>query len=157
MADSNIITATAPVGSLDTGKLIKDFNTEQQREVKDIEDDRKLSDQAYGQANKDIAGLDEGLPIIPKPVLSTSSSDRDPSKVWSQSPLKEKGFDSGDYKKMAFAAVGMGDHDLAFQRLEEAIEHKTNFVNLLAIEPFFQPLRTDGRFSILLKTLNLSR
>ena len=37
----------------------------------------------------------------------------------------------------AFAAIGMGDHDLAFQRLEEAIDHKTNFVNMLAVEPFF--------------------
>ena len=55
----------------------------------------------------------------------------------------------------AFAAIGMGDHDLAFQRLEEAIEHKTNFVNMLAVEPFFEPLRSDGRFSRLLKTLNL--
>jgi adenylate cyclase len=57
----------------------------------------------------------------------------------------------------AFAATGMGDHDLAFQRLEEAIEHKTNFVNTLAVEPFFEPLRSNGRFSRLLKTLNLPR
>ena len=55
----------------------------------------------------------------------------------------------------AFAAAGMGDHDLAFQRLEEAIEYKTNFVNMLAVEPFFEPLRHDGRFTKLLKTLNL--
>jgi len=57
----------------------------------------------------------------------------------------------------AFAAIGMGDHDLAFHRLEEAIEHKTNFINLVAVEPFFDPLRSDGRFSRLLKTLNLPR
>ena len=38
----------------------------------------------------------------------------------------------------AFAAIGMGDFDLAFQCLEEAIDHKTNFVNLLAVEPFFR-------------------
>ena len=57
----------------------------------------------------------------------------------------------------AFAAIGIGDHDLAFHRLEEAIEHKTNFVNLVAVEPLFEPLRSDGRFSTLLKTLNLPR
>ena len=57
----------------------------------------------------------------------------------------------------AFAAIGIRDHDLAFQRLEEAIEHKTNFVNMLAVEWFFEPLRGDGRFTRLLKTLNLSR
>jgi serine/threonine-protein kinase len=55
-----------------------------------------------------------------------------------------------------FAAVGMGDFDLALQRLDEAIDHKTNFVNLLAIEPFFQPLHADRRFAKLLKKLNLS-
>jgi serine/threonine-protein kinase len=57
----------------------------------------------------------------------------------------------------AFAAIGIGDHDLAFHRLEEAIEHKTNFVNLVTVEPFFAPLRSDARFSSLLKTLNLPR
>jgi adenylate cyclase len=56
-----------------------------------------------------------------------------------------------------FAAVGMGDFDLALQCLDEAINHKTNFVNLLAVEPFFHPLHTDRRFSRLLKKLNLSR
>jgi serine/threonine-protein kinase len=55
-----------------------------------------------------------------------------------------------------FAAVGMGDFDLALQCLDEAINHKTNFVNLLAIEPFFHPLHADRRFAKLLKKLNLS-
>jgi serine/threonine-protein kinase len=55
-----------------------------------------------------------------------------------------------------FAAVGMGDFDLALQCLEEAINHKTNFVNMLAVEPFFHPLHADRRFANLLKKLNLS-
>jgi adenylate cyclase len=55
-----------------------------------------------------------------------------------------------------FAAVGMGDFDLALQCLDEAINHKTNFVSLLAIEPFFHPLHADRRFAKLLKKLNLS-
>jgi serine/threonine-protein kinase len=55
----------------------------------------------------------------------------------------------------AFAAIGRGDLDLAFQRLDEAIEHKTIFINLLGIEPFFNPLRRDARFAKLLKRLNL--
>ena len=54
-----------------------------------------------------------------------------------------------------FAAIGMGDFDLAFQCLDEAINHKTNFVNVLAIEPFFHPLHADRRFAKLLKKLNL--
>jgi len=55
----------------------------------------------------------------------------------------------------AFAAIGMKDLDLAFERLNEAIEDKTAFVNLLAVEPFFEPLRSDRRFDSLLKNLNL--
>jgi serine/threonine-protein kinase len=55
-----------------------------------------------------------------------------------------------------FGAVGMGDFDLALRCLDEAIDHKTNFVNLLAIEPFFHPLHADRRFAKLLKKLNLS-
>jgi len=55
----------------------------------------------------------------------------------------------------AFAAVGMKHFDLAFQRVHEAIEDKTAFVNLLAMEPFFEPLRSDQRFTRLLKRLNL--
>ncbi len=55
----------------------------------------------------------------------------------------------------ALAAVGIGDHHLAFQRLEEAVDQKTNFVNMLGVEPFFDPLRHDCRFTNLLKRLNL--
>jgi TolB-like protein len=57
----------------------------------------------------------------------------------------------------AFAAMGMKDFDLAFEGLNKAIEDKTAFVNLLAIEPFFEPLRSDRRFASLLMRLNLSR
>jgi adenylate cyclase len=56
----------------------------------------------------------------------------------------------------ALAAIGLKDFDLAFQRLDEAIDHKTNFVNLLAVEPFFYPLRSDHRFTRILKKLNLA-
>ncbi|WP_242617832.1 tetratricopeptide repeat protein [Edaphobacter modestus] len=55
-----------------------------------------------------------------------------------------------------FAAIGMGDFDLAFKCLDEAINHKTIFINLLAVEPFFQPLHADRRSAKLLKKLNLS-
>jgi adenylate cyclase len=54
------------------------------------------------------------------------------------------------------AATGMGNFDLALQRLDEAIDHKTNFVNMLAVEPFFHPLHADPKFANLLKKLNLS-
>ncbi len=55
----------------------------------------------------------------------------------------------------ALAAIGLEDFDLAFRRLDEAVDHKTNFVDLLGVEPFFQPLRGDRRFAKILKRLNL--
>ena len=54
------------------------------------------------------------------------------------------------------AMVAMGDFDLALHKLSETIEDRTNFVNLLAVEPFFNPLRTDSRFRRLLDKLHLS-
>ena len=56
----------------------------------------------------------------------------------------------------AFAAVGMKDTDVAFQCLNNAIDDKTAFVNLLAVEPFFEPLRSDQHFTRLLQRLNLA-
>ena len=56
----------------------------------------------------------------------------------------------------AFAAIGMADFDAALQLLSEAIDHRTNFANLLAVEPFFDPLRKHSRFPKLLKKLHLS-
>jgi len=53
------------------------------------------------------------------------------------------------------AAIGMGDFDMAFQKLHEAIKHRTNFVNLVAVDPFFEPLRGDSRFPKVLKALRL--
>jgi serine/threonine-protein kinase len=50
----------------------------------------------------------------------------------------------------------MRNFDLAFQCLDKAINDKTNFINLLAVEPFFHPLHADRRFARLLKKLNLS-
>jgi adenylate cyclase len=55
-----------------------------------------------------------------------------------------------------FAAIGMKNFDLAFKCLDEAINHKTIFINLLAVEPFFHSLHADRRFAKLLKKLNLS-
>jgi serine/threonine-protein kinase len=57
---------------------------------------------------------------------------------------------------IGLAAIGMSDFELAFRKLEEAIEDRTNFVNMLAGEPFFDPLRGDSRFPKLLKKLRLA-
>jgi serine/threonine-protein kinase len=50
----------------------------------------------------------------------------------------------------------MGKFDLAFECLYQAIDDKTNFVNMLAVEPLFHPLRADPRFAKLLKKQNFA-
>ena len=55
----------------------------------------------------------------------------------------------------ALARTGMEQTDLAFRRLDEAIDQQTTWVNMLLVEPFFAPLRSDYRFTGLLKKLNL--
>lgn len=52
-------------------------------------------------------------------------------------------------------AIGMGDFAMAFPCLGDAIRDKTNFMNLLAVEPVFDSLRDDRRFAKLLNKLNL--
>ena len=56
----------------------------------------------------------------------------------------------------ALASIGMHNLNLAFQRLSDAIEHRTNFINLLAVDPYFDPLRKDFRFRKLLRKLQLT-
>ena len=57
---------------------------------------------------------------------------------------------------MGMCAIGMGDTDDAFHFLNAAVEDRTNFINLVAVDPFFSPLAKDPRFSQLLRALNLA-
>jgi adenylate cyclase len=50
---------------------------------------------------------------------------------------------------ISFSMLGTG---LVLIRVDEAIDHKTNFVNLIAVESFFHPLRSDQRFIRFKKT-----
>jgi hypothetical protein len=51
--------------------------------------------------------------------------------------------------------VALGDHEHALTWLERAVEERAPYVAEMAIEPAFDPLRSDPRFVRLLKRLRL--
>ena len=56
---------------------------------------------------------------------------------------------------LALALTGLGDSDGAFGELERACLERDPVLVNLAVEPRFEPLRSDGRFSALVERLNL--
>ena len=58
---------------------------------------------------------------------------------------------------IAAVHVRLGEHDLAFQSLERALEEKDGGLVELKVEPVFDPLRPQGRFHALLRRVGLSQ
>jgi TolB-like protein/Tfp pilus assembly protein PilF len=56
---------------------------------------------------------------------------------------------------MALAYVGLGDTDAAFSALDRAAAERDPAVAYVAVEPRFEPIRSDGRFSPLRQRLGL--
>lgn len=55
----------------------------------------------------------------------------------------------------AFAHVGLGDHDRALELLEEATETRDAELIWIAVEPAFDPLRSEPRFQAILREMGL--
>ncbi|MSO46422.1 MAG: tetratricopeptide repeat protein [Acidobacteria bacterium] len=56
----------------------------------------------------------------------------------------------------AIAHVGLGDRDAAFGSLEQAVVDCDPALTNLAVEPRFEPLRSDARYARLLELLRLA-
>jgi serine/threonine-protein kinase len=56
---------------------------------------------------------------------------------------------------MAVLYIGLGDYDQAFYWLEKAYDHREYDLNFLKVEPLFDPLADDQRFTELLKKMGL--
>lgn len=57
---------------------------------------------------------------------------------------------------IAFIHIGLGEKDEAFQWLEKAYEERDSILTLLKVEPIFDDLRPDARFSKLMKKVGFS-
>ena len=51
--------------------------------------------------------------------------------------------------------LALGDYDDAFVWFERAYEEKSNILQLLKVQPFFDPVRNDVRFKGLLHRVGL--
>ncbi|MFN0086062.1 MAG: protein kinase domain-containing protein [Blastocatellia bacterium] len=58
---------------------------------------------------------------------------------------------------IAAVQVRLGEHDLAFQSLDRALEEKDGGLVELKVEPVFDPLRSQSRFQTLLRRVGLSQ
>ena len=59
--------------------------------------------------------------------------------------------------RVALVHIALGETDLAFEWLEKAIEARDWQMALLNVEPAFDPLRSDQRFSALVERVGLPR
>jgi TolB-like protein/DNA-binding winged helix-turn-helix (wHTH) protein/Tfp pilus assembly protein PilF len=78
--------------------------------------------------------------------------------LWKIEKLREKS--KHDYVRpvdLAYLYAGLGEKDQAFSYLENAYQDRDWMLNLLQIEPAFDPLRSDSRFQDLLRRMNFPR
>ncbi len=56
----------------------------------------------------------------------------------------------------AIIHLGLGEQELTFKWLERAFEERAGFLAFIKVEPMFDPLRSDARFSTLLERMGLA-
>jgi len=57
---------------------------------------------------------------------------------------------------IAVVHTGLGEHDLAFARLDDAFEERSAWMVFMAVDPRLDPLHDDERFTSLLKRSGLA-
>ena len=87
----------------------------------------------YAQTGKRQAALD----IIPK--LRDSSTSR-----------------HGTALDLPVLYLGLGDKDRAFEALNRSVDERAPLIDLLKVDPFFEPLHSDPRYARLLRRMNLT-
>ncbi len=77
-----------------------------------------------------------------------------------QAILKELNFQSKNQPVSPFETamiyIGLGEHEKAFAWLEKAYNERAWQLGFLKVEPIFDPLRPDSRFTDLMRRVNLN-
>jgi serine/threonine-protein kinase len=64
---------------------------------------------------------------------------------------------SGYAGAFVLAYLGLGDYDKTFYWLEQAYKEQSNILQLLKVDPLFDPVRGDPRFQDLLRRVDLDQ
>lgn len=62
---------------------------------------------------------------------------------------------AANFYRLARLAVKLGDHDSAFRHLESAIQYRNAQMVMLMVEPAFDPIRDDPRYTDVLRQIGL--
>ena len=71
-----------------------------------------------------------------------------------KSTLGKVGFFQDDHE-LALLHIVLGNYDLAFSYLEKEVENKSWGIRFLKVHPWYDDIRSDPRFQILLKKMRL--
>ena len=58
---------------------------------------------------------------------------------------------------LAVIYLGLGDNDRVFEYLNQAVDQRSPLIDRVMAEPLYQPLRSDPRYTALLRRMNFTR
>ncbi|MBN1482080.1 tetratricopeptide repeat protein [candidate division KSB1 bacterium] len=122
--------------------------------------EEKMYERAIEEIKKAIDLCPEGsLVVTPRAALAhayaVSGKRQEAEKILTELlDLKKQQYVS--YYDLAVIHTGLGQHDLAFEKLENAVECRDGWLaGHLNIDPRFEPVRSDARFSAILKQIGI--
>ena len=86
--------------------------------------------------------------LIEKGVVSSSPNE------WPLQPAKRRRTDVTP-AALAYVYIGLGDKDQAFAWIEKVYQERSNFVTYLKVVPIVDSLRSDPRFSNIVRRVGL--
>ena len=87
-------------------------------------------------------------------IYAASGRKEDALKIVEQEQIEEI-LSGNDYRGVALVYAALRENDKAFQWLEKSVQHHEESLCSLKVDPKFDPIRTDARFSGILKKIRL--
>jgi tetratricopeptide (TPR) repeat protein len=87
-------------------------------------------------------------------IYAASGRKEDALKIVEQEQI-EKILSSNDYRGVALVYAALRENDKAFEWLEKSVQRHEESLCSLKVDPKFDPIRTDARFSGVLKKIRL--
>ena len=87
-------------------------------------------------------------------IYAASGRKEDALKIVEQEQIEEM-LSGNDYRGVALVYAALRENDKAFQWLEKSVQHHEESLCSLKVDPKFDTIRTDARFSGILKKIRL--